>query len=59
VVVAKRGQSLPENLHPKDGNYPELPLWSSGLRIVRFFCPRNNEFATRAGSLKNRGEAKS
>src|SRR5260370_22886293 len=27
---------------------PEFPIWTSGLCIVSFSCPRHNEFATRA-----------
>jgi len=29
--------------------YPEFPIWTSDSRIVRFSCPRHNEFANRAG----------
>ena len=32
-----------ENMLP-----PESPIWTSVSRIVRFSCPRHNEFATSA-----------
>jgi hypothetical protein len=28
--------------------YPEFPIWTSGSHIVRFSCPRHNEFTIRA-----------
>src|SRR2546427_4485312 len=33
---------------------PEFPIWTYDSCIVRFSCPRHNEFATRAGPQRDR-----
>jgi DksA/TraR C4-type zinc finger protein len=37
--------------------HPEFPIWTSGMCIIRFSCPRHNEFATDGRLLRAIEEA--
>jgi hypothetical protein len=38
--------------HPFQSFHPGFPIWTSDSHIVRFACRRHNEFATRAGPIR-------